>query len=593
MTWLRIFGTLASVKREEGKTPRGPRPYSGSQAQAAGLSLVSYTVGALPILNRIMGRARIEDYLRHYLPGDLRYKISPVQGILLLIRNYICSREPIYGVGEWAGRLASDLLALKPRDMPHLNDDRVGRCLDRLFESDFASIVLAVVVHVIKEFKVSLEELHNDSTTITFSGRYEGAGEQSIEKGKIVHAITWGHNKDHRPDLKQLLYNLTVSVDGAVPVHFFTGNGNLTDDQTHRATWDLLRKLKGTADFLYVADSKLATKENMGYIAGEGGRFITVLPASRGECKDFRKLVTQQAISWTKLWEKKDEQGVVKDVVSIASHPATTIEGYRLLWFHSSRKAELDEISRNDRLQRALRALALLRQKLQSPRTRYRQEARVRDAVDKRLGPLGATEWIHVEIKKTDDERFRQVRRGRPGKNTAYRRDVRTRFDLEYKIDPIKVAEDALQDGMFPLVTNDPKLPDIEVLHAYKRQPLLEKRFEQLKTDFEVAPVYLKTRRRIEALLCVYFFALLVQALVERELRRAMDQEGLAELPLYPEGRPCRAPTTRRIVDLFENIQRHELIRSDGQKDILVTELSPLQKRVLELLEIRASTYGR
>ncbi|MBI4603847.1 MAG: IS1634 family transposase [Planctomycetes bacterium] len=515
-----------------------------------------------------------------------------MHGILLLIRNYICSREPIYGVGEWASRIASDLLALNPTDIPHLNDDRVGRCLDRLFESDFASIVLAVVVHVIKELKVSLDELHNDSTTVTFSGRYEGAGEQGVEKGKVVHAITWGHNKDHRPDLKQLLYNLTVSADGAVPVHFFTGNGNLTDDQTHRETWDLLRKLKGTADFLYVADSKLATKENMAYIHGEGGRFVTVLPESRGECRDFRKLVTQQAVSWAKLWEKTDENGLVKDVVPIASQPATTIEGYRLIWFHSSRKAELDEISRNDRLQRALRALALLRQKLQSPRTRYRQEARVRDAVEKRLAALGATEWIRVEIKKIEDERFRQLRRGRPGKKTRYRRDVRTRFELEYKIDPVKVAEDALQDGIFPLVTNDRKLQEIEVLHAYKRQPLLEKRFEQLKTDFEVAPVYLKTRRRIEALLCVYFLALLVQALVERELRRAMDKEGIAELPLYPEGRPCRAPTTRRIVDVFENIQRHELTRSDRPSEILVTELSPLQKRVLELLGIPPSTYG-
>jgi len=581
------------VKREEGKKSRRPRPSSGSQAQAGGVSLVSYTVGALPILSRIMERAKIEDVLRQYLPHDLRYKISPVHGILILIRNYLCSREPIYGVGEWAGRIAPDLLALKAGDIPHLNDDRVGRCLDRLFESDCASIVLAVVVHVIKEFKVSLEELHNDSTTITFCGRYEGAGEQGTWRGKIVHAITWGHNKDHRPDLKQLLYNLTVSADGAVPMHFFTGNGNLTDDQTHRETWDLLRKLKGSVDFLYVADAKLATKENMGYIAGEGGRFITVLPQSRNECKDFRKLVTRQAITWTKAWEKKNDEGFVEDVYSIAGHPATTAEGYRLIWFHSSRKAELDEMSRNDRLQRGLRALALLRQKLQSPRTRYRQEARVREAVDKRLGPLSVDHLIHVEIKMTNEERFRQARRGRPSKNTKYHRDVRTKFDLEYKIDPIKIAEDAQQDGIFPLVTNDRKLPDIEVLHAYKRQPLLEKRFEQLKTDFEVAPVYLKTRRRIEALLCVYFFALLVQALVERELRRAMDREGLSELPLYPEGRPCRAPTTRRIVDFFENIQRHELVTRHGQKEILVTELSPPQKTVIELLGMQETTYGR
>ncbi|MEK7731323.1 MAG: IS1634 family transposase [Planctomycetota bacterium] len=581
------------MKRREQQDSSKLTPHAGSRAQAAGQSLASYTIGALPILNRVIERARIDDFLQDYLPRDPRYKISPVHGILLLIRNYICSREPIYGVGEWASRMASDLLALTASDIPHLNDDRVGRSLDRLFESDFASIVLAVVVHVIKEFRVSLEELHNDSTTITFCGRYEGAGEQSVQRGRVVHAITWGHSKDHRPDLKQLLYNLTVSADGAVPVHFFTGNGNLTDDQTHRETWDLLRKLNGTPDFLYVADSKLATKENMSYIAGEQGRFLSVLPETRAECRDFRKLVTQQAVSWQKIWEKTDENGHITDVISIAGHPATTIEGYRLIWFHSTRKAELDTISRNDRLQRALRALAILRQKLQSPRTRYRQEARVRDAVEKRLAPLGATEWIPVEIKQYEDERYRQDHRGRPGKRTRYRRDVRTRFDIEYKIDPLKVAEDALQDGNFPLVTNDKQLPELEILRAYKRQPFLEKRFEQLKTDFEVAPVYLKTRRRIEALMCVYFFALLVQALVERELRRAMDKDGIEDLPLYPEGRPCRAPTTRRIVDVFENIQRHELTKSDGSSATFVTELSPLQTRVLKLLGISPSMYGK
>jgi transposase len=439
---------------------------------------------------------------------------------------------------------------------------------------------------------VSLEELHNDSTTVSFYGRYEGAGQQGMCRGRVVHAITWGHSKAHRPDLKQLLYNLTVSADGAVPVHFFTGNGNLTDDRTHRATWELLRSLKGTPDFLYVADSKLATEENMRYIAREHGRFITVLPETRTESKDFRKLVAQQAVTWQKLWEKTDENGLIKDVFSISSHPTTTIEGYRLIWFHSTRKAELDEISRNDRIQRALRALALLRQKLQSPRTRYRQEARVRDAVEKRLKPLGATEWISVEIKKFEDERFRQEHRGRPSKKTRYRRDVRTRFDLEYRIDPVKVAEDALQDGIFPLVSNDQKLSDLEILHAYKRQPLLEKRFEQLKTDFEVAPVYLKSRTRIEGLLCVYFLVLLLEALVERELRRAMDKHGITDIPLYPEGRPCRAPTTRRLVDAFENIQRHELTTRHGRKEVLVTQLSPLQRKVLELLEISQSTYG-
>ena len=98
------------------------------------------------------------------------------------------------------------------------------------------------------------------------------------------------------------------------------------------------------------------------------------------------------------------------------------------------------------------------------------------------------------------------------------------------------MALDARSDGIFPLVTNVADFNELELLQAYKRQPVIEKRFSQLKTDFEVAPVYLKAVHRIQALLCVYFFVLLLEALLERQLRQAMRSEKIEELPMYPEG---------------------------------------------------------
>ncbi len=106
-------------------------------------------------------------------------------------------------------------------------------------------------------------------------------------------------------------------------------------------------------------------------------------------------------------------------------------------------------------------------------------------------------------------------------------------------------------DGTFPLITNAEDLSEEEVLRAYKRQPLIEKRFSQFKNDFEVAPVFLKEVSRIQALLGVYFFVLIVQTLLERELRNAMEEEPIEDLPLYPEGRACKAPTTRRLLDFL------------------------------------------
>ena len=109
---------------------------------------------------------------------------------------------------------------------------------------------------------------------------------------------------------------------------------------------------------------------------------------------------------------------------------------------------------------------------------------------------------------------------------------------------------------MFPLLTNDRTFDAEQVLRAYKRKPLIEKRFSQFKTDFAVAPVYLKNVARIQGLLTIYFLVLLTQTLLERELRRAMARANVPSLPMYPEGRPCTRPTTCRIVELFAPIQR-------------------------------------
>ena len=107
-----------------------------------------------------------------------------------------------------------------------------------------------------------------------------------------------------------------------------------------------------------------------------------------------------------------------------------------------------------------------------------------------------------------------------------------------------------------------------------------------------MAPVYLKEVSRIQSLLSVYFFVLLVQTLLERELRAAMSEAKLKSLPLYPERRKCLAPTTRRVLDLFEPVQRHEL-RTEGESDVFVTELTPLQRKITSLLGVSPRKYGR
>jgi transposase len=329
------------------------------------------------------------------------------------------------------------------------------------------------------------------------------------------------------------------------------------------------------------------------YLHQHQGRFVTVLPRTRGEDAAFRALVAKGQITWRTLWEKTDEEGEVLDRYSTSDQPATTAEGYRLVWYHSLRKAEQDAVARSGRIERALKQLAALKVKLRSSRTRYRQAAKVAAAVAEILETCGAAEWIVTEVQPQIKETFHQDHRGPPGKDTHYVKKVATRFDLSYRIDDARVALDAHGDGIFPLVTNVTDFSELDLLHAYKRQPAIEKRFTQLKTDFEVAPVYLKAVHRIQALLCMYFFALLVEALLERQLRRAMQHEEIEALPMYPEGRACRWPTARRVIDLFDSVQRHTLEQRRQPTQVMVTELTRLQRKLLRLIGLPAKDYGR
>ena len=153
-----------------------------------------------------------------------------------------------------------------------LSDDRIGRALDRLFDADRAALLTEVVLAVAQRFALGLQQLHNDSTSISLCGQYPRARGRRV-RARSAPAITYGYSKDHRPDLEQLLFILTTAADGGVPVQFRCADGNTTDVLTHVQTWDSLRALAGRADFLCVADSKLCSHDNMTHIARAGGRF--------------------------------------------------------------------------------------------------------------------------------------------------------------------------------------------------------------------------------------------------------------------------------------------------------------------------------
>jgi transposase len=136
----------------------------------------------------------------------------------------------------------------------------------------------------------------------------------------------------------------------------------------------LLAELVQRPDFVYVADCKLATTENMNEIARQGGRFITVLPATRKEDAQFRQRlsVKPETIRWREAYRLTHEDGTLRDLFRVCTEEQLSKEGYRLLWFHSRGKAESDATTRARRLQRAIRELTDFRARLAGPRPRFR-----------------------------------------------------------------------------------------------------------------------------------------------------------------------------------------------------------------------------
>jgi transposase len=555
------------------------------------LALESRFVGGLPLVNEILRRLKVDRLLAKALPAG--GQVSPARALGVLLRNIVLNdRQPIYTHAEWAVRVEPALVGLAEGQAAAVNDDRVGRALERLFDADRAALLTELVLTAIRQFKIELDQLHNDSTTLTLTGDYRHADGREV-RGKPTVLVTYGHNKDHRPDLKQLLFVLTVSADGAVPVHYSALDGNTSDSTTHIDTWKTLVRLAGRPDFLYVADCKLCSKAALAHIDQHGGRFITVLPRNRREDTWFRTYIQTHDPPWEEAVRRPNprRRSGPEDVWKVVEAELPSKEGYRIVWVWNSLMAAEDGESRQARIEKAYLGIERLQTKLQGKRCRLRLRERVEEAAQKILKEAGAERWVRFEIEERKEPVFRQETQGRPGPKTKYLRKERLRFSLVARVKDDVIAAAERSDGMFPLITNGKELSLHRILEAYKFQPKLEKRHAQLKSVQELAPVWLKNVSRIEALLFLYFVALLVHALLEREVRMGMAREKVDRLPLYPEERECKAPSTERILDVFAPLQRHRLRQRGRLVQVFEPQLNDLHRQILRLMQLRPTIF--
>ena len=559
------------------------QPPNIKNSSSGSATLKVHLLGACPIIRHFLERMDLERIIQSCLPPS-SLTLSHGKTLSVLIQNLIISPAPLYRIAEWANPFDASALGLNESDKEVLNDDRVARSLDALASEHGRSLFFRLALGMIKQFELETERIHFDTTTVTFHGRYK----TSFKEPKITHGI----NKDHRPDLRQLVFGLNVTSDGAVPLSHQIYSGNRTDDTVHRSNIDNLRQLLGREDFIYVADSKLCTVNNLHHIARYGGKFVTVLPRTRREDKIFRGRLRQIKVRWHHILTipNKRRKDSPPDVFYTSSEgPSQTKEGYRIVWIKSSQKALLDKEIRLQSIEKTEISLVNLAGKLNKRNLKSRRV--INKAYKAILQRYNCQSFIDVKIRQKTQVVRHRLRRGRPSEKDPVEKISHQVFKLEFMRNKEGIHRESRTDGVFPLISNLTTAGKKEVLLIYKYQPYLEKRFSQLKTDHEIAPVYLKKPKRVAALIHAYFIAIAASSLIERQVRKSMVEEKISELPLFPEGRTTKTPTAMRILEAFSDLCWYEF---EGTKEqaVFPIKLSALQKQLLRLLDLPENFYN-
>ena len=230
------MGKKASRPSDESE----PQQTSGGTARAAGGTLTSCRVAALPVLDRVLRRLRLEAFLRDHLPReDGRSRIPTATGLLVLVKNLLISREPLYGVGEWAARHAPELLGTDPDAAP-LAQRRPRRPLPRPALRRRRPLADprrrgARGPRVRRRVSTNCTTTPPPSPSTATTRRPTGSGPCG---GSSAWPSPTATTRTTAPTSSNCFTSSRSSRDGAVPVQFRVESGNATDDRSHRGTWE-------------------------------------------------------------------------------------------------------------------------------------------------------------------------------------------------------------------------------------------------------------------------------------------------------------------------------------------------------------------
>ena len=441
----------------------------------------------------------------------------------------------------------------------HLNDDKLGRVLDKLFDYGLTSLFVELSLAAARREGVATGRVHLDSSSFRVHGSYERSDETAI-------TITHGYSRDKRPDLKQFIVDLMVSGDSGTPLFLRAADGNESDQ---RVFAELIRSFvkRVELDTLFVADAALYSDKNLDSLAQL--RWLSRVPETIREARELLESLDGDSLT-------RVQQGY--RVAEVSSDYGGVKQRWVVIESESRLKGSNAQVDK--RVAREGEKLTKVIRNLKGRHFSCEEDARL--AVREVVQGLRYHLLSGVDVTA---EAYRE-RPGRPRKGEAplYRYRVKAAVVRNKEL----IARSERRAARFLLATNlldQEALPTQEVLAAYLSQQVAERGFRFLKDPlFFTSSVFLKTPSRVASLAMVMGLCLLVYSLAERELRASLDEQNATVAD--QKGRPTKRPTLRWVFQVFQAVH---LVLAGAVKHI--HGLTEERKHILGLFSRECRSY--
>ncbi|EDN67213.1 transposase, IS4 [Beggiatoa sp. PS] len=442
---------------------------------------------------------------------------------------------------------------------------------------------------MIQAFELPTEVGRYDTTSVNVHH-----SPQDNQKG----LLNFGHSKDKRPDLLQFKQGLGVLDPAGIPIFSETIAGNNADDPLYVPAWRKMATTIGNTDFLLVSDCKGAALETRSQIAQEHGLYLFPLAKTGNLPEELTNLVknpptTPQDLIQPEVNNQGNQLVIGKGfVVDKQLECGTHVWSERWFVVRSNSHARRQIRARTERLQKAKTALNRLTPRKDEQRSHFLQRAL---NLKKKYS---LERVIDIQIEELVKPQKHYLKRGSPNPDTPYEMIETRQLKLHFTINQALLKDEELLAGWRIYVTNAPaKRMTLELRCQYYRgEWLVEHSFHRFKKGkLPVLPLFLRLDERIRGLLMLLSVALQVLTLIEFVIQRelAANSETVSGLvPGNPKMKTAR-PTTERIINKFKQLHIVLTVAGKHLKAFLVETLTPLQQRLLALMNVPIEIYER